>query len=104
QQELYASLRPRTYDQDLAEKENEFRKAGMNQQGAQFGLAGAPAKKPMEQLAKRSSQLERNRAADEKADGRFLEADSKQRAFDPGAVESVAQASDVGEMFQYRIA
>ena len=27
--ELYASLRPRTYDQDLADKEEQFRAAGL---------------------------------------------------------------------------
>ncbi len=103
QQELYASLRPRTYDQDLAESENEFRKAAGKPMA---GAPAAPAKKQLaDQLAKRETGLglQRNRAADEKAAERFLESEAKGR-FDPGAVESVAQASDVGEMFQYRIA
>jgi hypothetical protein len=106
QQELYASLRPRTYDQDLAESENEFRKAAGKPMTA--GGAAPAAKQPMEQLAKREAGfgLQRNRAADEKAasSGRFLAAEGKERGFDPGAVASVAQASDFGEMFQYRIA
>ncbi len=104
QQELYASLRPRTYDQDLAESENEFRKAAIAGKPA-AGAGGMPgAKRPVEQLAKRESGLQRNRAADEKAaSGRYLEGEAKAR-FDPGAVESVAQAADVGELFQYRIA
>ena len=102
QQELYASLRPRTYDQDLAEAEKEFRKAGV---AAAAGGAAPPAKKQMDQLAKREAGfgLQRNRAADEKASSGLLAEEAKAR-FDPGAVASVAQASDVGEMFQYRIA
>lgn len=108
QQELYASLRPRTYDQDLAEADGEFRKAGV----VAKPMAGAPpAKKAMEQMAGGLGGggfgVARNRglAADEKArDGRYLQAEAKGAGFDPGAVESVAQASDVGEMFQYRIA
>lgn len=101
QQELYASLRPRTYDQDLGEAENEFRKAAIAGKPA----SAPPAKKEMEQLAKRMQDgLQRNRA-DEKAasNGRYL-AEGKERGFDPGALESVAQASNVGELFQYRIA
>ncbi|MBC7856459.1 MAG: hypothetical protein IAF94_23765 [Pirellulaceae bacterium] len=104
QQELYASLRPRTYDQDLDASENEFRKAAIVIKPASGSPGGPPAKKAMEQLAKQESGLQRNRAVDEKAAaGRYLEGEAKAR-FDPGAVESVAQAADIGEMFQYRIA
>ncbi|MGI8979509.1 MAG: hypothetical protein ACR2FY_09810 [Pirellulaceae bacterium] len=104
QQELYASLRPRTYDQDLAESENEFRKAAIAAKPGSGSDAAQPAKKQMEQLAKEQTGLRRNRLSDEKAaEGGFLEGEAKAR-FDPGAVESVAQAADVGEMFQYRIA
>src|SRR6185295_18394340 len=69
QQELYASLRPRTYDQDLAESENEFRKGA----GKPMAAGGAaPAKKQLEQLAKRESGLQRNRSADEKGGAGLL--------------------------------
>ena len=105
QQELYASLRPRTYDQDLASADDEFRKAG----AAAKPTAGTPpARKKMEELSKQLGGFQRNRPADEKAasSGRYLEAEGAEAKgrFDAGAVESVAQASDVGEMFQYRIA
>ncbi|MFN0020982.1 MAG: hypothetical protein ACKVP0_22210 [Pirellulaceae bacterium] len=115
QQELYASLRPRTYDQDLASADDEFRKARMPAKPGIAGMMGGAghggppaAKKAMEQLAKSESEtfgLKRNRA-DEKAasSGRYLADGKGEGGFDPGAVESVAQASDVGEMFQYRIA
>ncbi|MCE9528316.1 MAG: DUF4139 domain-containing protein [Planctomycetales bacterium] len=115
QQELYASLRPRTYDQDLASADDEFRKARMPAKPATAGmmggmggggLGGPQAKKAMEQLAKSESEsLKRNRADDKAASsGRYLADGKGEGGFDPGAVESVAQASDVGEMFQYRIA
>ena len=102
QQELYASLRPRTYDQDLAMADKEFQNAGMAGKPA---AAGAPAKKEMEQLAKSMQDGRQRNRADEKAasSGRYL-AEGKGEGFDPGAVESVAQASNVGELFQYRIA
>ena len=100
QQELYASLRPRTYEQDLAAADGDFRKAGI------AGKPAAPApKKQMEALKSLAESRQRNRA-DEKAGLESELAFDGQAAggMKPGAVESVAQASDVGELFQYRIA
>jgi hypothetical protein len=97
--ELFASLRPRTYDQDLAKKEAEFR--ANNEQATlderSFGLArrgaipaggAAPGAPPA--AAKPTSGF----LADEK--GRQIQLQQ--------GVQSVAQASDVGEMFRYTIA
>ncbi len=105
--ELYASLKPRTYDQDLAASDAEFRAAGEQLE---------KAKKESESLAS-NRQLDRARRgaapgapasggpAAALGRGGFL-ADGKQ---DAGvdyrkSVESVAQAADVGEMFRYQIA
>lgn len=101
--ELYASLRPRTYDQDLASADAEFKRAGQDKAieveqlakkqatgGGGFGLAEKAAAAA---------------APAGKSDGRYLELAENRRAFRPGeSVQSVAQASDVGEMFQYTIA
>ncbi len=90
--ELFASLRPQTYGQDLASRDMEFAKLAEKQQN----------KKLREALAYR-----RNRG-EGKEEGRsygYL-ADKKS----PGVpfdirqgVQSLAQASDVGELFQYEI-
>ena len=106
--ELFASLRPRTYDQDLAANEAEFRAAGQDAQ--RRALAGAmPATPPPPGPAGdarlgasggfgfgagRGAGGVRGYLADEKASGLNLQQ----------GVQSVAQASDVGEMFRYTIA
>jgi antitoxin (DNA-binding transcriptional repressor) of toxin-antitoxin stability system len=96
--ELFASLRPQTYNQDLASREQEFlRKAPM--------AAAAPPQ---------AAGLAMNRAkADEKAAafGRgFADADRAGDGRNGGAafnlqqgVQSAAQAGNVGELFQYVI-
>lgn len=96
--ELFASLRPQTYNQDLAEREQEFlRKAPT--------AAAAPPQ---------ATALARNRGmADEKAAafGRgFMDADrladgrNANGAFNlQQGVQSAAQAGNVGELFQYVI-
>jgi hypothetical protein len=97
QQELYSSLRPRTYDQDLASADREFAEAG---QGGFGGLANnrsalqRPGAAPPTEAAARGRYL-----ADEakKADGESLKRMQE-------SVQSVAQAGDVGEMFRYNIA
>jgi hypothetical protein len=99
QPELYASLRPRTYDQDLASAEKEFFKRADDKaevrQRALADAAGAPGKP-----GATSEQLEARRYLREAADGK--------RGFAKGdlgnSVATAAQAADVGEMFQYRIA
>lgn len=94
--ELYASLKPRVYDQDLAAADGEFREAG-------------EARKQMEQLARNRGFLapaappaaDYARAA-AKADGAMFEKQQLKSVQD--SVQSVAQAGDVGEMFRYNIA
>lgn len=102
--ELYASLRPRTYEQDLASAEGEFRRAGdearaekakefgeMNRLRAN-GIAGPPAP---------------GRPGADYAFGAAApaaKADPNQRMDLQRSGQSVAQASDVGEMFRYQIA
>jgi hypothetical protein len=106
QPELFASLRPRTYDQDLAEREQEF-----------AGAADRADNRARESLARRAGAMpaappapaaaaapgagfgmgrggERGYLADETAAALKLQQ----------GVQSVAQASDVGEMFRYTIA
>jgi hypothetical protein len=105
--ELYASLKPRTYEQDLAAADADFGKAGE---------AAEKAKRESEALGL-NRQLDRARAgavpaapraaAGAPGRGGFL-ADAKQdaqaRADYRTSIESVAQAADVGEMFRYQIA
>ncbi len=102
QPELYASLRPRTYDQDLAAADAEFREAGeVRQREAQLAAAApAPAKPSGEAAAKGDANGRSNRAL-------LRQADEKARFAADGlgsSVATAAQATDVGEMFQYRIA
>lgn len=109
--ELYASLRPRTYNQDLASADREFAQAG-----EQFERLKRldDAKADGNELAFRRQSA--NAAAG--LGGGGLGA-NRARGFapaDPGkpmdmdkanlsrSIQSAAQATDVGEMFQYRIA
>lgn len=103
--ELYASLKPRTYEQDLAEADAEFRESGVNARRRQLARNAAP---------------EAPAAAAEKAEMRFGVGRGEEMAARAGAVggadaakqrkqiqeslQSVAQAGDVGEMFRYNIA
>lgn len=97
--ELYASLKPRVYDQDLAEADREFAQAGeRRKQMADEQLArnrgfAAPGAPPAADAAYA-------RAAG-KADGAVYEKAMKSVQ---QSVQSVAQAGDVGEMFRYNIA
>jgi hypothetical protein len=101
--ELFASLRPRTYDQDLAKKEAEFRAAAdfdeqLAQNRGRDALArrgAAPAAPPAPSAA----------GGGQGGFGYLAKADEKARAMSlQQGVQSVAQASDVGEMFRYTIA
>ncbi len=103
--ELYASLRPRTYDQDLAEAEREFADAA-GRPNASYESASLAKKDATREKALQ----EQNRALARSRNGDFAYADDKAqggggKAMRPGdSVRSVAQAGDVGEMFQYVIA
>jgi hypothetical protein len=107
--ELYASLRPQTYGQDLAKKEAEFAEA-------------APEAPPQPAGAMAGRQLARARAGGRGAmagggfgGAGFGRADLADRALAAPeslsadmnlaqGVQSLAQAGDVGELFQYAIA
>ncbi|WP_254513403.1 DUF4139 domain-containing protein [Anatilimnocola floriformis] len=100
--ELYSSLRPRTYEQDLASADDEFRRAGEVQEKAkQLGdqMRRAPA------LAAAVPQ-----APGKPGDGYAFGANAGQAAKGEYRMDlqrggqSVAQAGDVGEMFRYQIA
>jgi len=101
--ELYASLMPPKYDQDLAEAERQFEKAGDREVAAMAPPApmaeaqrkfGTPPGARME--SDRLSESRRARAAGRP--GPAVDAFSMQRG-----VQSVAQAENVGELFQYKI-
>ena len=113
--ELFASLRPRTYDQDMAAKDAEFRAAAdygpaANRRGEEQlaarksgAAAGAPAAPPAP-AGGFGFGANANRGMMGGGGGRYL-ADEKADAFKlQQGVQSVAQASDVGEMFRYTIA
>jgi hypothetical protein len=108
--ELFSSLRPRTYDQDLAGANAEFEKLA---EAKQLGLPSEGADPSGPALAFGAMRARELRAGGIggggfAADGRFLEqakaADDMKGEAMGRTVQSVAQAGDVGEMFQYRIA
>jgi hypothetical protein len=107
--ELFASLRPRTYDQDLAAADDDFAEAGKQAgarekerladgRGVGFGMGGMGGMGsgiPGAPGASRSgAQRDRNGVDDLKAD---------QALRLQQGVQSVATAADVGEMFRYEI-
>ena len=95
--ELYASLRPQTYGQDLEMAAAEF------QQKARLAAAKPAAKAPAEYRARANRQLAQAGAA--LANGRRDAKSDKAMELDIArSVESVAQASNVGELFRYAIA
>ena len=96
QPELYASLRPRKYDQDLAAADADFAKAADGSELERMDRAAEPA-------AERRAGLSARRGLS-LADGPESGAMGMLGGFAGKSVQSVAQASDVGELFQYRIA
>jgi hypothetical protein len=101
--ELFASLRPQTYGQDMGKAEQEFaaRDSDKQRQLAANGLRKAvPAAAAPVPEAKAAAApgyydgLARNRNADRLQD--------EKRSFGAG-VQSAAEAADVGELFQYQI-
>ena len=106
--ELYASLKPQTYDQDLANKEAEFRAAGERSEEKLAAKSEAP----------RNARFSMDGAARGRGFGGGFgggglggglaapaAAAPATQAFDPTqGVQSLAQAGDVGELFQYVIA
>jgi hypothetical protein len=110
--ELYASLRPRTYDQDLASADADFRKAGEQALERSISLAkdekaapsAAPGGGPGQGRGFGYNAAGGMRAASSLQD-RLLRSEGKGEGFklNEGG-QSLATASDVGEMFRYDIA
>lgn len=104
--ELFASLRPRTYDQDLAAADGDFKRAAEHLEKAK---GESFADRGMLRKAMAAPPAPASPTADAfAANGRFL-AEGKGGGFGGGmnlqqGGQSVAQASDVGEMFRYEIA
>ena len=109
--ELFASLRPQTYGQDMANKNREFAAKAdalkevdglaMNRRA---NLAGAPA--AAAPYAKAAADMKPGRgyyAGDEQADRSGEGSAFGQKRSSVGIVSSAASAGDVGEMFQYEI-
>jgi hypothetical protein len=110
--ELFASLRPQRYGQDMGAKEQEFAKRELgsdrslalgDRRRETAGMPPAPAaaaaspmlRKSLDKLAGSAMEMQNgNRAADAKA----------QQAQAWAMVQSAAEANDVGELFQYEIA
>lgn len=108
--ELYASLRPRTYDQDLAAKEGEFKAVAEQVERAKELAdnvrslrAGAAAAPPAPGAA---GMMPGGGGFGARGGGGLLrEAAKADRAMDLSqGGQSLAQAGDVGEMFRYQIA
>ncbi len=105
--ELYASLTPRTYDQDLAGQEAEFRAAGdgLRQNRRELELAEGKGGENLQR-----GRFAANGAAAPQADayafgGRAATEEATKSLKDmQQTMQSVAQAGDVGEMFRYNIA
>lgn len=103
-QELYASLRPRTYEQDLAAADRDFGRAAEPQFESFKRLADA--KGEGESLARRQLANAAPANGQARARGAYVEQAEQQmdKARLAESLQTAAQASDVGEMFQYRIA
>ena len=110
--ELYASLRPRTYDQDLASADRDFGRAGEQFEGLK---RLADAKAEGDQLARRANAapagpgMATGGGALRGRNGTYLaENGERQLQMDKSRIaeslQTAAQAGDVGEMFQYKIA
>jgi hypothetical protein len=101
--ELFASLRPQVYGKDMEHAEREFAAKQQPGSGSRGGLGGglarnAPAASPapMEEIANGS-------VGDFAAARRLNGADGDEKMNLGRGVQSVAQAGDVGELFQYTI-
>jgi phage host-nuclease inhibitor protein Gam len=104
--ELYASLKPRTYDQDLAAADGEFRKMAEQLEKGRSESA-ALARNAQSDRARRAALVPAPPTPDAtyqrlggRKDGLPIDADYGGAS----AISSVAQAADVGEMFRYQIA
>ncbi len=104
--ELYASLRPQTYGQDLAAGEQEFMKKAA--QAQQLGEGKGEARDAVEKQVYRKQLATRGRNAAPGGGGGFGFAGNADKdaveAFNmQQGVQSLSQATNVGELFQYEI-
>ena len=111
QPELYASLRPRVYDQDLAASEAEFRKVAEEerlQRGLARSRAGGRPAAPAGGIAGAPRAAAGAEMLGQSTDGSFLAGKTAERLEDNqwslAGGQSIAQAGDVGELFRYVIA
>jgi hypothetical protein len=102
--ELYASLRPQVYGQDMEKKEVEFLARRLGEQAAPERTRALAAKAPAKVAGRMAGGMggmgfgamaPAPAATDFAAEGVNL--------FDPRGVQSVAQAAEVGNFFQYTI-
>jgi hypothetical protein len=104
--ELYASLRPRTYEQDLAGADRDFGRAAEQMDGLKRLADEAKG----ESLARRANAgpAGPQGALRGRTGGFLAENGERQLQMDKSRIaeslQTAAQAGDVGEMFQYRIA
>lgn len=107
--ELYASLMPQLYEQDLDTKAEFFGKAGERESLGRRALAAAPATPAQRGLAERLEEKRAGAYAFGTAGGMGggyagVTDRAENLALSLGeGVQSLAQAGDVGELFQYRI-
>jgi hypothetical protein len=98
--ELYASVEPRIYEQDLSGATDDFKRAGN-------GFAEAEAKTKSNSNRYYAEQLlDRAKQSDGKKDGllRALSDSESDENWSLASVESAGQGGDVGELFRYQIA
>lgn len=95
--ELFASLRPQTYGQDLASKEAEFAGRGA------VPMAPPPAGAMPALAARDEASLGMRAALRRRSAGGQAGAEAADAFNLAEGVQSVAQAADVGELFQYAI-
>jgi hypothetical protein len=109
--ELYASLRPQTYGQDLANKDAELAKRRVTLGVAMMPAAPRPAKAAPDRAAGRGMAAgyggiaagEKAKALELTVEGLAEGKPAEAELYFAQGVQSIAQAADVGNFFQYSI-
>ncbi|MBN2024670.1 MAG: hypothetical protein JW809_17970 [Pirellulales bacterium] len=96
---LYASLRPQTYGQDMADKEVAFRRLALAETAPAEDAAKAPAR-PGQSLARAAGKSERELRDQDGAALHYWAAGAMGEQLRQ-TIQSVAEAGEVGELFQY---
>ena len=98
--QLFASLRPQTYDQDLANREKQFRAVADSAGDEGQGVDGSAFAGRANRMAMRKAGAPMAAAAP----GGFAKSDADRRQFDlQQGGQSLADAAKVGELFKYVI-